>query len=99
MLRALVIARDVCCGNTLTSVQSDDCCSRSELSVGFSRDRQVMANETAVGGLIWTNPSTTNLSSSSVSAIRCGMSVGKKERYRGVVSNARFTVHNSYLFN
>jgi len=61
------------CGNTLTSVHSDDWRFQSELSAGSSRDRQVTANEATVRGLISTNSSTTNLSNSSISTIGCGM--------------------------
>ena len=60
-------------GNTIMRQRSDDCLFQSELSVGFSRDRQVRASETADRRLVSTNSSMTNLSSSSISKTRCGM--------------------------
>jgi len=64
----------VCCGSTFTSSANEDCRFQSKLRAGSSRDRQVRANETAVGGLISTKLSMTGLTSSSISTIGCGMS-------------------------
>lgn len=68
-----LFSTQVCCGNTFTSSVSEDCRFQTELSVGSSRDRQVRANETAVGRLISIKLSMTCLTSSSISMIGCGM--------------------------
>ena len=69
-------------GNTFMRPVNDSCFFQSELSVGSSKDREVRAKETAVRGLVSTNSSITNLSSSSISNNWCGMSE-REERYCG----------------